>query len=119
MSKRLKYLNNKALVSLCENGETEDIKAYITLYSDKLVETEEELVQVKEVVEILGIDKGVEKIRKFLGNKHILPKTLIKLCHQLDVENDDRLQYEELLKLENEVKWYEYILEELNKSLGQ
>lgn len=119
MAKKLQYLNNKGLISLCKNGETEDIKAYIDMYSNKLVETEEELVQVKEVVEILGIDKGVEKIRRFLGNKHILPKTLIKLCHQLDVENDDRLQYEELLKLENEVNWYEYVIEELQKSLGE
>ena len=118
MSKK-QYLNNKGLISLCKNGETEEIKAYIDMYSNKLVETEEELVQVKEVVEILGIDKGVEKIRRFLGNKHILPKTLIKLCHQLDVENDDRLQYEELLKLENEVNWYEYVIEELQKSLGE
>lgn len=119
MSKRLKYLNNKGLISICEHGETEEIKAYISMYSDKLAQTEEELVQVKEVVEILGIDKGVEKVKKYLGNKHILPKTLIELCHKMEVENDHRLQYEELLKLQNEVNWYEYVLEELNKSLGQ
>lgn len=119
MSKRLQYLNNKGLMSVCEKGTTEEVNDYINLYTDKLNESEELKVQVEEVCELLGINKSVEKVKKYLGNKHILPKTLIALCHKLDVPNDDRLQYEELLKLQNECNWYSYCIEELQKSLGE
>lgn len=115
----VKYLNYSGLMNLKKNGTSSEINEYISFYNEKISDLESDKIVVGELIELLGIDKSVEPIKKFIGVKEITPQSLIEACNLMGVSNDHRIQYTKYMNLLNTLEWYNYIIEELNDALGE
>lgn len=117
--KMAKYLNYSSLMNLKKNGSTEELNEYISFYNEKISDKESDKIIVGELIELLGIDKSVEPIKKFIGVKEITPQSLIEACNLMNVSNDHRIQYTKYMNILNTLEWYNYIVDELNDALGE